>query len=226
MSHPNDVGDCKPADTDTVVYETRPVIWGGRFDATCLINFLKTWDLAQRDMPWRLWEWISDISMDHVKRGNAGLPVDPQFLERGRIFGADGDLSLRRDGDQILWNFVGRRGTALSGNFHWEEPAKDTPPEKDIEAFFTVADYWTYHPQVVLEGRQREVLLWGEERIHNENPVGTWHDDRVSNVKHPLVYPEMSGKDRVRLSYCEYSRGDVIEAVWWLRLEGWEVNNG
>ncbi len=226
MSHPNDASNCAQVDMDTDACETRPTIWGGQFEANWLTEFLEAWNLAVRDMPWRVWEWISDLKMDHVAPGIAGLPGNPHLLERGRLFGTDGDLSLRRDGERFLWNFVGRRDTTLPQRLHWEGPVKESSAEKDVGSRFAVADYWAYHPQAFLSGRRRVVLLWGKERYHNGNPMGTWHDDRVSNVKHPLVYPTMSGKNRVRLSYCEYMRGDVIEAVWWLRLEGWGVNDG
>jgi len=192
-------------------------IWGGEFKAGRTDDFLKKWKLEQRDMPWRVWEWISQITFQWKTE-----PDNSEMLERGRLFGPGGDLSLRRDGERFLWCFIGPRQEALPDGFEWDEGKNDEP---ETEKLFLVADYWCRQPTGwELQSRDRTVLLWGQEhREQNENPLRTWHDDRVGGVREPIEYPTMSGRDkegRVKLCYREYLRGGDMEVVWWLGLKG------
>lgn len=206
-------------------------IWGGEFPAGRLNEFLQAWQLGQKNMPWRIWEWFSDILLEY--EGQSLPPVDleqgrkPEWLERGRIFGSDGDLSLRRNGDLILWRFVGPRMTALMAESEWEEnkPKANHDLDEDKDLPFLVNDYWRGRPaDWELQVRTCSTLLWGQERRDlDKNPMGTWHDDRIGGVKSPLVYPNMQGvapDGRVQLCYREYLRGGNVEAVWWLGLKG------
>lgn len=224
--------------TATVAPEARPSIWGGEFEATTtnLSAFLQAWKLEDRDMPWRIWEWVSDIVLEHGHESMPDRPDCPEqgrildYLERGRAFGPHGDLSLRRDGGYFLWHFVGPRQTDLPAGFQWEysEESKletENSPDANPGTSFPVADYWHERPvDWDLQVRPRSVLLWGQERRdENKKPLGTWHDDRVSGVRRLLKYPTMSGRDedgRVKLCYREYLRGDSVEAIWWLDLKG------
>ena len=217
------------ADVAVAPSKGQPAIWGGIFEAEDPTDFLKTWELGKRDMPWRIWEWVSATSIDHVDKGKEELPDNPKLLERARLFGPDGDLSLRRDGNRFLWHFVGSRDVQLPAAFHRE--GGETNPNGEEERIFTAVDYWGYHPGAILAPSDKlSMLLWGQERCdQNGGRMGTWHEDRVSNVNRPIVYPEMSGASktgRVQLLYREYLQGDVVEAVWWFNLERWEAQNG
>lgn len=187
-------------------------IWGGKFKADKLAAFLDAWDWTSLDMPWHIWEWVSDIIFEHQSGPPALLDEDfrrPQWLERARFFGPGGDLELRRDGDCFLWRFVGRPETT--------KPCGFFDPE---------ADYWTHdgHAGRQLHVCRRKALLWGQELAGHP---GRWHDDRVARAR--LTYPAASGqstKGRAQLRYNEYLYGDDVEAVWWQGIESWEVNNG
>ncbi len=197
----------------------RPVIWGGECAAADLADFLKAWKLEQRDMPWRLWEWVSDIAWAYAA---AEIAADLEWLERGRLFGSGGDLELRRDADRILWRFVGPADAAFPAGFDWEDAADQRPAAR-----FLIADYWRAHTGYVLHCRARSVLLWGQEILRGQppQPTGVWQEDRVAGVKQALHYPTLSGQGRERrgeLCYWEYLHGDNVEAVWWRELRGWQ----
>ena len=182
---------------------------GGRIAATALETFLNRWEWANLDMPWRIWEWVSDIAFEH----EVGAPAlanaaarRPQWLERLRLFGRSGDLELRRDGEHFLWRFVGL-------------------PTVNVPAGFGNADYWQAYPERSLTLVSRRALLWGKEIQDDAGlPQGQWQEDRVGYAQ--LIYPEMQGDERVVLEYREYLYGDNLEAVWWLGLERWEGQNG
>jgi hypothetical protein len=169
-------------------------VWGGVFDADRLPDFLATWSLPREGMPYCLWQWTDDIVL---QRGQVPNRLD--WLERGRVFGPGGDLSLRRDGGRFLWNFVG--------------PAEMAPPNG-----FEFADYWDGRADAPIRPRERTALLWGEElRDDHNHPLGVWHEDRVAAAT--LEYPGLRGARRVQLRYCEYLRGGRVELVWLLDLE-------
>jgi hypothetical protein len=170
-------------------------VWGGTSDASRLGDFLQTWDLPRPGMPWNVWQWTDQIRLGHGE----GSPGDLDYLERGRVFGEEGDLSLRRDGSRFLWHFVGVTGTA--------------PPDG-----FKFDDYWDDRAGAPLRSRQRTALLWGEERRDESgNPLGIWQEDRVAAAV--LEYPGLRGARRVRMRYREYLRGGRVELVWLLDLE-------
>lgn len=169
----------------------RPALWGGQFPAARLGEFLAAWQLDQRDMPWRLWEWVSEIILAHTddQRTQAQAAPDPtnlDWLERGRAFGEGGDLSVRRDGDCVYWRFIGaadatlpdgfvpdaqRRDSALASPCAPADVASDAPAPP-----FRAADFWASE----FPGREpdqwqapdfaewqrvtRHGLLWGQER--------------------------------------------------------------
>lgn len=120
-------------------------IWGGRVEVGGMVDFLGKWDLPSHEMPWRIWEYTNEIRFN-----NAGLdPGDLPLLERGRLFGPGGDLSLRRDDDYFLWHFIGT----------FAAPIKEAMP------------FWG--PD--LKTRDGSVLLWG----HFDSSQKRWWEDRV-----------------------------------------------
>lgn len=172
-------------------------VWGGEFTADRLKAFLNTWNLPRDGMPWSLWQWTDDIKVQH----RAGIPGDLDYLERGRIFGPDGDLELRRDwrrdGDRFLWRFVGETGTRKPQGFD-------------------VADYWTGREDKPVRPYQRTALLWGSKEAAKPYDKTGWHEDRVGRAQ--LDYPNVNG-NRVQVRYVEYLYGGEVELVRLLCLE-------
>lgn len=192
-------------------------IWGGACKAADLETFLNAWAAVSTHMPWRIWEWVSKITFEH----STAIPENLKWLERGRLFGEGGDLSLRRDGAQVYWHFVGEKPQKLPDGFVWASA-------ENKEARFRVFDYWQAPDNAARELTifDRKALLWGQElRDAGQQSLGVWQDDRISGVE-ALVYQQMSGQGeagRVQLCYREYVSGGNVEAVWWLGLEGWEA---
>ena len=176
-------------------------IWGGSFEASKLQEFLDAWGLEKRKMPYRVWEWAS--AMVFEKDTLPDQTEDPmkalEWLERGRAFGPDGDLSLRRDGERFFWHFVGEGKTIIPENFG-------------------NVDYWASRQNKLTE-MPRKTLLWGE--YQERNGTSFWQEDRVSGGAAPLDYPveNITEKQRLVLNYNEYLLGDNVEAVWWLEVQ-------
>lgn len=126
-------------------------IWGGNIPEAEIGKFLEGWDNLP-EMPYRIWEYVSDIVFEKVT-----LPNEPALLQRGRLFGEGGDLELRRHGREFLWRFVG--------------PAKVHPPTG-----YDAQDYWESHAGVTFYQREATALLWGERKQDR------WADDRVGSA--------------------------------------------
>ena len=171
-------------------------IWGGNFEARRLADFLKRWKLEEREMPWRIWEWVSRIVFQWET-----LPGNPKLLERGRLFGPGGDLSLRRDGDRFLWHFIG--------------PAGVEPP-----VGFEARSYWENRDRRPLREREESVLLWGKWYSY---PGRRW-EDRVGGAD--LRYPKMLGEEWVWLDYRRYEDAGQTAFVWYRGLRGAEKTGG
>jgi hypothetical protein len=175
-------------------------VWGGGFPGVPeqIRAFLKAWALPRAGMPWSLWQWTDRIEL---QRG-ASLPGDLEFLERGRVFGKEGDLELRRemrpDGDRMAWRFIG-------------DAATSTPMGLEPD------NYWDGKEGAVLRARERSALLWGSREAAENLGKDGWHDDRVGWAK--LEYPSVTG-ERIKICYREYLSGGTVEFVWWLGLKG------
>jgi len=204
-----------------------PVLWGGRFPASeaNLSAFLLGWGLAARRMPWRIWEWVSELALEEA---GSDVPANLALLERGRLFGPGGDLELRRDEECVLWRFVGPPASAAPQCLHWEhehKPEALKEMRRGGQEPFPAADFWRAHPECrPLLKRQRYALLWGQEEQHGDPPrgMGVWREDRVAGASAPLRYPGMSERSkvgRVELAYSEYLWADAVQAVWWEGLQ-------
>jgi hypothetical protein len=196
-------------------------VWGGEFGSQALEAFLKAWNLPRPGMPWSIWQWTDDIDIGH----DAALPGELGYLERGRVFGEQGDLELRREGDQVLWRFVG--------------PTSDPDPVPDDvkTADYGAVNYWGENaerdpdadPATIDEGQavnycrenagrglrpyERTALLWGAD----DNGDGRWRDPRVGRAR--LEYPTMKGHQVVQVRYVEYLHGGDVEFARLLGLE-------
>jgi hypothetical protein len=166
--------------------------------------FLKAWNLAAQGLDLAVWEYLSEI---HMKRGE--LPVNYGELQRGRAFGAGGDLSLRRDGHRVLWHFIG-------------DPKTKIPALGDPKSFWTEQKQQEEKRQVTQLRHQKNVesLLWGE-RVEVEMGVIRWHEDRVAAAE--LSYPGMEqvkGAERVKIRYSVYWHNGQPAFVWLRELVG------
>jgi hypothetical protein len=197
---------------DTLVQEsgvTRAelALWGGSFDAARLDNFLDAWSWDEVEMPWHIWEWISDTTFVYQKgkpNAEAGEFRRPAWLERARFFGESGDLELRRAGSRYRWRFVGK------------------PRDLNVPKDYKPTDYWAHH-EAPLYPQERTVLLWGQELEGG----GRWHEDRVAAAE--LAYPHVHGSvetGRVHLRYREYLSGGNVAAVWWVAVEPYDKEKG
>jgi hypothetical protein len=156
-------------------------IWGGQIAADGLAMFLEDWNLSSRTMPYGIWEYAHTIRFDRA------IPPDPNLalLERARVFGSDGDLSLRRDGIHYLWHFI--------GNF---------PPPDGLDS----ESFWKDNLNAKFRSKERRALLWG-----NKPPGGDqWLDDRVARAD--LTYPH-GAAERLVLRYDEFSEGGQVEEL-------------
>jgi len=170
-------------------------IWGGTCAEDALIEFLAGWPLER--MPYHIWESTDRIDFEE----NTPVPT-VALLERGRLFGEEGDLELRREDDRFRWRFVG---------------APDIRPPQGYDT--DDADFWTQHPDAAFHCYEETALLWGE-----RNGDG-WQDDRVASAD--LDYPVEGQPERVQIEYRTYSRNGRVEFVWLTGLSEWkEADNG
>lgn len=167
---------------------------GGEFSDTRLDEFFAWWNTRRFGMPWAIWQWTDDIRIEE-----ATAPTDLDYLERARVFGAIGDLDVRRDCQRILWRFVGDPNVAIPDAFGAES-------------------YWRGRESKVLRPRERVAWLWGEHTAPGSDAAGVWKDDRVAWAS--LRYPgRFRGRRRVQCRFREYLRGANVELVWFLGLE-------
>lgn len=165
-------------------------VFGGKVAGNRLGDFVKGWQLPRADMPWCIWEWVNRITFE---RGT--VPGDIQLLDRGRVFGTAGDLSLRRDGESFLWHFVGE--------------TQVVPPEE-----FPGHGFWKTNGGVTLRRTEGTVLLWGEYSSEKKR----WVEDRVARAQ--LAYPGVGSAQRIRIRYWSFGHGGQTSLIWWRGLEG------
>ena len=176
---------------------TRFAVWGGECSADQVLTFLQGWNLPSAEMPYCIWE-----TMNEMKFERQTLPDDIDEVEHGRVFGARGDLSLRRDGERFLWHFVGAPGVRPPTGFDGAEN-----------------DSWKAEANARFLMREDTLLLWGERKAQQPR----WFEDRVARAK--LTYP-LAGAPigRAQVRYRAFSRAGQVEFVWFMTVE--EVENG
>lgn len=165
-------------------------IVGGEVSEKEIAEFLVQATLP--NMNWCTWEWDHQIILANY----TGIPGEIEYLERGRVFGKGGDLSIRRDGKRFLWNFIGPAG------IRWEETN------------YPFNDFWLENPNVSLhKSYKKKALLWGvlDNGVRIESRVGF----------NTLVYPpEVANSRRVVIEYYEYLYAGRSAFFWWYGLEG------
>lgn len=170
-------------------------IWGGVCAEAELPAFLTAWDLGE--MPFRIWEYASQIDFQR-----STLPDSISLLERGRLFGEGGDLTLRHDGAGFCWHFIG-------------------PPEARPPADHKAEDFWSSNHSLTFHRWDETALLWGERK----DGAACWLDDRVGRAN--LNYPVPGEWQRVQVGYWTFSHAGRTAFVWLRGLEEWkEAGNG
>lgn len=190
-------------------------IYGGEFVADKLSDFLGAWDFTA--MPYRIWEFAHRISFTREEQKTVADSVrqNSALLERGRVFGANedltvgGDLSLRRDENRFLWHFIGASSDTLTESL-----------DKLREAQFTVSDFWQENPACRLRRGDESALLWGDYKGDYEG--GSWQENRVGWAE--LNYPinESAAKSqgqRVEITYSVFTEEGQVAFVWWKELK-------
>jgi hypothetical protein len=160
-------------------------IWGGRCDRVDLADFLQSWSPASRGMSLGIWEYTDGIQFRDSGTDKERLP----WLERARLFGPGGDLSLRREGEEYLWHFIGTFPPPVAGG----------------------RNFWEGRGEKKLRRNAASALLWG----HNEAGERKWYEDRVGWAD--LSYPHDPAK-RLWLHYTEFTDGGQVAFVWWKEL--------
>jgi hypothetical protein len=179
-------------------------VWGGHFTGDDgesltqqLTRFLAAWDFTE--MSYCVWEYAHRIEFTDK------MPPDEELdlLERGRVFGVGGDLSLRRDSGKFYWHFVGSACASVPQGFD-------------------VADFWDDAPEVKdpvtgelrLRVRNETALLWGS----YETALLRWQEDRVGWAD--LSYPSVAAvkEQRVKLHYRVFTNSGQVSFVWLRKL--------
>ena len=120
------------------------------------------------------------------------------MLERGRLFGKDGDLTLRRNGSRFNWSFIGPTGIQA--------------PKGDYDT----KNYWSKDNKYKKEAfhqYQEQTLLWGKWDGKRRS------ESRVAAAK--LNYPIIG--ERIQLDYKIFSHAGQVSFVWYTGLSEWKV---
>lgn len=175
-------------------------ILGGDCAVDQLLKFLTAWQLPKADMPWCLWEEASRIVLEEKT-----LPDAPEHLERGRVFGPAGDLSLRRNGPSFRWWFIGPAGIAAP------------------QTYGQVHDFWAdaQRHKLILHRHDEKALLWGKWAGKGADGRDVWREDRVAGAQ--LNYPGLIGPpERVQVRFYRFTTAGRVAFVWLQGLEGYD----
>ncbi len=188
------IADMKNARNDATA--ERPTILGGRFVPDRLDDFLAAWQERWAKMPWRIWERVSEITIEYGTRPDAW-----DYVQRAEVFGEGGHLSLRRDGARWLWHYIG--------------PTDQPPPEGFPRAEHSeeCINFWTPTRKADLRRYAERVLLWGERK----EGYDFWWEDRVAAAK--LMYPGQQA-GRVYLNFWRFTEAGQTVFVWYRDLDG------
>jgi hypothetical protein len=173
------------------------IIWGGVFKEEKFKDFMSAWSFA--DM-YVIQEHAHKIDFQ-LADANSIVNQNPALLERMEIFDASGNLSLRRNGDQFLWHFVGDDSQVRQETSNKLEAAK-----------FEVKNFWDENTECKLYRRDESALLWGE----YDTNFNRWHDDRVgwANLDYPI-----GPRKRVQIDYTVFTDNGQTAFVWWKELK-------
>jgi hypothetical protein len=169
-------------------------IWGGEFESASLEIFWQAFSDLISELPWGILEYVDKVQLK-TGADAAALPGHHDRLNRVRLFGEGGDLSVRRDGWTFRWFFVG--------------PSNAARPSIDL------LDFWDHQdPDFFMVAADDQMMLWGEKN----QETGQWTSDKVGGYS--LDYPVFDGSARVLIKYRAYSSGGQLQFVWLTGLEG------
>jgi hypothetical protein len=175
----------------TTVDKAELSIWGGSCTAAEAPAILAGFPGLDQ-LPFRIFDYTHSLEISRDT-----LPADWQYLERARLFGVGGDLSLRRVSSQFRWAFIGKPGA---------QPPQALKPEP----------YFTGERQsdsfVVHTGKS---LLWGKNDVPDGAAPNFW-DDRVARAA--LTYPVKAPKERAYITFNTYSQAGQVAFVWFTDL--------
>lgn len=167
-------------------------IWGGEVKENGLQQFISKWDFS--NMPFVIIETLKELT---ITSNFNDSHIEPELIERIRIFGKAGDLDLRRNGYSFIWRYVGQNS-----------------PSSEINR----DNFWEKHPNLKFFAEEKDALLWGK---YNQDKQ-LWHDDRVAKAK--LSYPVNGTPERVEIRYKTLSESGCISFVWFMEIKGDEEN--
>jgi len=171
-------------------------ILGGQCDANQVLALLGDWP-ERASLSYRIWEYTDEIEI--VENGNLPTAAQIKYLERARLFGEGGDLTLRRVGEQFRWWFTGPQGVSV--------PEKYKPVD-----FLENGD-----PGAIFNKETHTALLWGS-RDKEKGHTNFW-EDRVAGANLSYSkFPELKNAERVEVEYTTYTRAGRVEFVWMKRL--------
>jgi hypothetical protein len=185
-----------------------PAVWGGVCPEAQAFDLITAW-LEERDIPYRIWEMASEISFE---KGSILNCEEFKWLERARLFGAGGDLSLRRDHQQFRWWFVGPASANLPGML--------TEAQIEKQKGLTCHNFWEAEPNAVFNQETGTALLWGEQQQGQVALIpgqSRYFEDRVASAN--LSYPVTENWQRAQVVFNTYSRAGRIEFTWLLCLD-------
>lgn len=160
-------------------------------------KFISAWQPFFDEKAIAIWETIDCIKMPKAK----DIPSVYGELMRARFFGADGDLSLRRDGNRLYWHFIGT-------------PRDDFPFPKIKNA----CNFWDKQEKLSEGERVKELrlqagveaLLWGKRVVPDSKLENAfWREDRVGAID--LVYPV----DELKNETTQDQRAKILYDVYW-----------
>lgn len=167
-------------------------IMGGIIAEEHLLAWLAKWSLSQ--MYWQLWETTDELELKHASPLPTKTALELMMLERVRLFGEGGDLTVRRDDELFRWYFVGPKGV--------------TVPDGAL-------DFWKDNPKKKLTRFKGQVILWGV--WDSESDKKRWVENRVGFAN--LAYPELlHGERHVYAHYWEYLDAGQVAFVWMYEL--------
>lgn len=172
-------------------------IFGGYCVEQNLKDFIRQWKIK---FPFGIWEYTNEIIFK--KENLTSWDINVALLERGRLFGEEGDLTLRREGPCFNWFFIGPAGIQVpKGDYnarnYWEENDKKKDAKSKAKKFHQY---------------QEKTLLWGK-----WDGKG-WRESRVAAAN--LDYPHNG--ERIQLEYQIFSFAGQVQFVWYTGLSAWE----
>jgi hypothetical protein len=165
-------------------------IWGGEFAEADLENFLLEWQKHNSYFTWRMWELVSRFDLDKSQDALQPLNGKLEGVERGRFFGMNGDLMVRRDGHKFFWRFIGDSSITWPG----------------LKGKYGFADYAESHPKKCDHFYRREV------------PYYQWHEKERRVTDHWLVQNKLPSRQSYLVQH-HYMREGRIEFVRYVDLK-------